>query len=484
MSKQLKQTGIASSTQIGKGGTRLASDGIVSQTRTPDNSALARHQGAPGVGPDDFATLSQVSSGYNEVTQLSDLPAPVSGVRTLPAGTATRICGTITLPAGERIVVPSDSVLTGRDAALDGIVGDVAAPLIAGAGDGLVVKDLFLRNPNLDPAAYCVYVTNGFNPVGRASRVENVSIGGTGGVLVEDATSVLLILLSRCTRDGVVLAGQTRGTIVENCVFLADAGSNADNFVFDGGTHTAVRLSAGFFQILNNSVGILARNTPTLSFVRVGSTDFLVTPGGSPGVVVSGNIAPGVAFGPDGQSDVMFLSNFGIADSSFSGAMAIATNTTQITDILSAGQSVFVRVGSGNASHPPYTALNPTSRFAVTGAQTQNQALVYTGPEPITATVTANASIRQNNIYQLQAAMRIVHVPVSTGIPVPQTTFTGVLADGYSGIGATGEITATAPRLSLEPGDQLYVEIANNTDTIGNPLTNLVVSSITLSFSE
>lgn len=48
---------------------------------------------------------------YNVVESLDDLPAPVAGVRTLPAGTATLICGVISLPPGETIVVPNDSIL-------------------------------------------------------------------------------------------------------------------------------------------------------------------------------------------------------------------------------------------------------------------------------------------------------------------------------------------------------------------------------------
>ena len=60
---------------------------------------------------------------YNVVESVNDLPAPVGGVRTLPAGTVTLVCGVITLPAGERIVVPNDAVLQGRHPEADGIVG-------------------------------------------------------------------------------------------------------------------------------------------------------------------------------------------------------------------------------------------------------------------------------------------------------------------------------------------------------------------------
>ena len=196
---------------------------------------------------------------------------------------------------------------------------------------------------------------------------------------------------------------------------------------------------------------------------------------------VAGNIAPGVPLGPDTQSDVLFLGNFGISDSSFGGAMSIPTNPNQFTDI--PAQSTFVRIGNNNVNHPLFVAQNPTARFAVVGAQAQNQVLTYTGPEMITTDVFATLSIRQASIYQLQASARIVKLPISTGIPEVLNTVSGVLADGFSGGGAVGEITVTAPRVMLEPGDSLYLEIANDTNTPGNPLTDLSVSNVVLNFS-
>lgn len=60
--KNFTTEGIAASTQLGKGGTRIASDGTVTQTRTPNDSALARHQGADPQTDDDFVTRRALNS--------------------------------------------------------------------------------------------------------------------------------------------------------------------------------------------------------------------------------------------------------------------------------------------------------------------------------------------------------------------------------------------------------------------------------------
>jgi hypothetical protein len=265
-------------------------------------------------------------------------------------------------------------------------------------------------------------------------------------------------------------------------VWQPPPGATPDNLVLDAGSHNALQVNNGLFALNPGSVGILARNLPSLNLVRIGETNFIPTVA-PPITPLSGNIAPGVPLGPDTQTDVLFLGNFGISDSSFGGAMAIPTNPNQFTDILSAGQSVFVRIGNNNLNHPLFVPQNQTARFAVVGAEAQNQSLVYTGPEMITTDVFATLSIRQANIYQLQASARIVKVPISTGIPQVLNTVSGVLADGFSGGGAVGEITVTAPRIMLEPGDSMYLEIANDTDTGSNPLTDLSVSNVVLNFS-
>jgi hypothetical protein len=63
MSKSYTQDGIAASTQIGKDGTRIASNGTRSETRTPDNAGLARHAGLDAVNADEFVTRSQLDQG-------------------------------------------------------------------------------------------------------------------------------------------------------------------------------------------------------------------------------------------------------------------------------------------------------------------------------------------------------------------------------------------------------------------------------------
>ena len=437
----------------------------------------------------NLASQANVGDGIY-IRSLADLntiaPADGSGVRTIDEEGCIYIVGELTLPAGERIVLGNRTVLKGCDADVDGIIGNVNAPMISGSGDGVVVTDMFIRNFAAGADAFCVEVENGFPPIvnGRASRVDRVSVGGTSGVRVLNATAVQISILSRCSQEGIVLSGQTAGVQLINCVFTPAITDSPRHIVLDGIQHSALRISGAALVLTDGAIGIDAVNDPALALVRVGDCDFIPQPnGGSPGVAVSGSIAPGVPFGPNAQSDVVFFDNFGIEESSFSGAMAIFENASELTDILSAGVNTFVRIGSGNPNHPLYQAQTPTARFQVLGTEAQNQALVYTGPEPITANVVATMSVRQANIYQLQASLRIVYVPVATGIPEPQPAFASVLADGFSGGGATGEITATAPRLTLNPGDQLYLEIANNTNTGPNPLTNLFVTNVALGYT-
>lgn len=423
-----------------------------------------------------------------------DLPAPVGGVITLPERRTILVdkpVDPLVIPDGVQLRVPTTSVLRGWDADQNGIVGNVDAPLIVGEGDGLVLTDLFLRNFSSDPNSFCAETENGYPGVidGRASRIERVSVGGRGGVRVQNATAVQINVLSRCSGDGVYLRGATAGVQLLECVFQPDIAASPRHVVLDGGQHDALRISDAALVLTDGSVGIQALNDPTLNLVRVGDSDFIPQPnGGVPGVPVAGNIAGAIPLGPNAKTDVLFLDDFGVEESSFSGAMVIPSNANQITNILAAGVGVFVRVGSGNVNHPLFQAQNPNSRFQVVdpvnpGApQAQRQLLVYTGPEPVTVNVQANASVRQNGIYQLLASMRVVYLP-NGGPPQPQTAFNAVLADGFSGGGATGEILATAPRITVNPGDAFYVEIANNTNTGSNPLTNLIVTSITLGYT-
>jgi len=79
MTKAFKQGAVAPSTQIGKGGTRIASDGVVSQTRSASGSVLARHQGADAVSADDFITRRQLQAlpaqlAFFKVLSLQDQP--------------------------------------------------------------------------------------------------------------------------------------------------------------------------------------------------------------------------------------------------------------------------------------------------------------------------------------------------------------------------------------------------------------------------
>jgi len=62
MPREFRQDAVASSTQIGPGGTRIASAGGRSETRNASDAALARHGGANATANSDFVTLSQLNA--------------------------------------------------------------------------------------------------------------------------------------------------------------------------------------------------------------------------------------------------------------------------------------------------------------------------------------------------------------------------------------------------------------------------------------
>lgn len=73
------------------------------------------------------------------IRSLADLntiaPADGASVRTIDEEGCIYIVGELTLPAGERIILGNRTVLKGCDADVDGIIGNVNAPMISGSGD-------------------------------------------------------------------------------------------------------------------------------------------------------------------------------------------------------------------------------------------------------------------------------------------------------------------------------------------------------------
>lgn len=428
--------------------------------------------GAPLSFPDpdiDVVGLTFIDS----LARLDELaPADGAGVRLLNTPGCVKIITAITLPAGQRLVLGNNTALGGCDADQSGLLGDVDAPLISGSGDGVVVADLFLRNFNVGPNAYCVEVTNGFNPVGRVSRVERSSVGGTRGVRVFDATQVSINVLCRCTDKGIVLEGSTGGVQILDSVFNADLPS-APTFIEVGGTlHSALRIDRNALNLTPGSMGLEVVGAPTLELVRVGNNDFI--PNGGTAILPAGL--------QDVQADVFFVGNSGTEDSTFGGSIGYNGNPTgQVTVIPAAGSinpdgsvAGAVRVGNGNATHPAFV-LNPASaRVALVqpgGADTAQ--LAWAALDAANVTVAGALSVRSADGLTKAVAGQIVRLPGGVGPAQFVTAFTSVtggllLAAGF--VDPRGGINA------IPPGDTIAVEVANLTDAV-----DLIVDSVNLS---
>ena len=155
-----------------------------------------------------------VPSNTLYVRTQSDLPAPSAGVITLPENVVVQPEGQIDLDPGVRIVVPKTSVIVGRDAGIDGFVGSIDRPLIE--GNGLIVRNVFLRNVGAIGAAYCIHTFTGFvDP--RVSRIEGVTVGGTHGVLISSAQGVSIVqLLDTTDAEGIVFQGSNGGVQIDD----------------------------------------------------------------------------------------------------------------------------------------------------------------------------------------------------------------------------------------------------------------------------
>lgn len=424
---------------------------------------------------------SQSSAGdsihISSLAQLNTIaPADPSGVRTLDIPNRCVIFdAAITLPDGERIVLGNSTILKGCDADIAGLLGNVDDALVSGSGDGIVVSDLFLRNFSAGPDAFCVYVTNGANPAGRASRVDRVSVGGRLGILIENAAAVNINILSRATEQGVVLRGTTIGTQLIDCVFGGDPTQPVTPVHVDiePGLHSALRIMGCAFTLTTGSTGIMVSGAPTLELIQVSSNAFIPagTPPGTP-------VDPATL--PDQQADVFFTGNAGTADSTFGGSAGYNGNPTAETTTISVVGTILpggevtgaVRVGAGNLANPAFV-LNPASARVTLDqpAGAESAVLRWAAIESANVAVSAAISVRSADALAKAIAGQIVRVPAA-GPPTFVAAFTGVtggliLAAGF--IQPEGGISA------IPPGDGIAIEVANLTDTV-----DLIIDSVDL----
>jgi hypothetical protein len=394
------------------------------------------------------------------VSSLADLPPPSGGgVRTLPVDSVVVIEGEITLPPGERIVVPDTSILRGRDTDFDGLIGDVDAPMIDTGGDGLVLNRLFLRNFNPGASSYCARSTSTIGQ--RPSRLENLSVGGQRGILLENTMfPAVLGLLNRCDVVGLSLRGSVTNLLTEQFIMVTPTPGAVGIDIEPGSTVSEVRLSESSFLFFDpTQIGIRRVSATINNIALFDNTFFSVGLGGTPAMGIT----------PDGQPNVLVFTNFGIPDSKIGGNMGIPANPLLLNTTFP-GINQFVPVGNGTANHPPYV-LDPASARVQINPQpppllgSAGTTLEYTGIEPTNATIFASMSVASPVFGGSDFSGRVVVLPAGGGPAVP-------LSPSFrsSTGGAVNSANTIAFQVSsiLQPGDRLQLQIANNTPGAGN----------------
>jgi len=388
--------------------------------------------------------------------------------------------GATTLNTDEAIRLGNLTPLVGQDADTSGILGQCPGPLIDGLGDGVVVTDVFIRNfepAATVPEAFCVFATNGANPAGRASRVERVSVGGTRGVLVENAVAVAINVLDRCTDVGIALRGAIQGVQLIDCVHPGDfTGANTPTYVELAAVDPVVRISGSVYALTPGTTAIDASGATLLpgSLVRVGNCDFIPA-GGTP--VVPANLA-----NLPNAPGLFFTGNAGTLDSIFGGQIGYNGNPgSQATTIAAIGAiqpdgsvSNAVRIGTGNPANPLYVLGGASARVILDQPGGADSAVLqWAAIEPANVEVTASISLRSVDGNAKAVAGQLIYLPLG-GPPQFLAAFTSVT--GILALANAGFVSVSAG-LQIAPGDAVAVEIANLTSG-GNQ--NLIVDSVNL----
>jgi hypothetical protein len=296
------------------------------------------------------------------------------------------------------------------------------------------------------------------------TRIQNVSVGGERGLLVEAAQFVLVnVLLDRANAEGVTLRGAVQGVTVNNHSKIS-TGISPTAVYFDAGSSTSLaRFNAGNYLLGVGAVGIRKNLTATLALVGFFSNSF-----NNLGGVALDNVSA------DGQTDVLFLGNFGTANSKTGGNIGISANAGNIATIILAA-NVWEPIGSGNAvDHPPYT-LDPASARAVLvqPAGAPSGVIALAASETVNVTVFATVSARSVTGTQKEFAGRVVKNPF--GVPVVLSPTFGAVT-GSAAASSTGTVAFQVSTM-MDPGDVLQLQITNRTDG-----TDLVVDSANLGF--
>lgn len=398
----------------------------------------------------------------------ADLPAAIGGVITLPEDRVVVVEKSLQLPDQTQLLVPDTSILRGRDTDIDGIQGTFDGPMIVGAGNGLVLNRLFLVNESTDPNSACARAsTNPLNP--RVSRFDNLSVSGERGIELRDCAFVSLdVILDRCRAVGLDFQGQVSNVQVFNLTSTSPGVSGKTGIRFSAGSIVgSTRFSSSSFLLADPTAEGVNVDPGVIALSQIGFADMVFT---GPGI-------PLVGVTPDSQSDVIFLSSFGIPNSRFGGDIAVDFNPSEVTAV--PPPTTFVPVGQGNPAHPSYALSAGSARVGLIGGpDTATQQLQYQGPTPLSCTVHGALSLFNPAGNPQGFAIRVVQNAgqVSEQVLAPMQ-LTGSTGSGTT-IAASGSITWIGSA-TLQPGDTLQLQVANQTNI---PDPTFVVTSCALGF--
>lgn len=327
---------------------------------TPTIASLIAGTGVSITKTSNTITIEAGDLGGNRVpvTQASDFPAAVGGVRTLADFTIYDISGMIDI-GSDRFVSGDNSFLIGKGATVDGVVSSTSSPLITVTNKTIAVDTLTLNNPNGDIFAF------------------------SGNV----ASSVFFaqnVIYAACKSIGNI-SGFFFCIIAQTSVFSAtDSG-----YIFGGTNNGQLQINeTSFGNFVGTAIDLLT-NSPTFNRVFIGPLVSMAVPSGATGISIlpnSGNLQPlagrgiiegSIVDGPGTETtgfdvaDIFWFKrdNFGIDSSQIRAQGSIINNATA-TVIGALSTPVLVDFNGGFTTDTDMTSqfiISSDGRFTYTG---------------------------------------------------------------------------------------------------------------------
>ena len=368
------------------------------------------------------------------VTQLSDLPAPVSGEISLDPTKVYRISGIVDISPNS-LTSTGPIVIYGGSYVLDGITTNTANPLIShNSGDQLEVRELFLSNPT-GP----VYHVDGLSsPTSDILIQRNIVTSSLAVGAFEDCgrLDVRDSLFTVCD-DGVIIDG-TNGS-----VSFSNIGANSNN-----GTFTWIKAPAtasiDSFSVSYSNVNLDPLQTGlnldpavTITSAPAHIDDVTFSGGGTPLIGIT-----------KATPNFEFFQCIGILDSTTFGSAYAAPSPLFVISTSAVPINTYIDMGTSPATLGLYSSSPNIERFSMLNDQTGE--LLYTGVKPVTVVIKLAASTSSSS-----GASRPISLAVSIDdgggyILCPESQFAAAANSDPSFIGAECTVFI-APGTKIKP---------------------------------